>query len=176
MNMVPLKKLKKLQLLYASQSKTIYYLQIWPINQMLHSATNCNHRNSSITHEGFLGSCLKVFYCVIVTFCITGCSQIADKLVEVVFTKENGTKTAPQAPIVNPPARSTETTNIDTKQAPAQATHETRQQSSEQAPSTNSNEALTSITTTSPTVIKHAAPKPHPTQPVDVSGMKNNDW
>lgn len=117
-----------------------------------------------------------VLYILCLSLSISGCSQIADKLIEIAFTRESVSKPIPQESVAPSQGTPSDRANLEIKPVLIKPSQEQIQQSNErsQTASTDPIEAPTTIT--QPPVIRYAAPRPHRSQPIDVSGMKNNDW
>ena len=122
----------------------------------------------------------RVFFLVLYVFClsltISGCSQIADKLVEIVYTRESSLKPIPQAPVSPTPEMSSDRANLEVKPLLIQPSQEPVQQSNERSQTSNTKPIEATTTITPPSITIYAAPRPHPSQPIDVSGMNKNDW
>ena len=123
-----------------------------------------------------LCDCFLISYILCLSFCISGCSQIADKLIGLISTKEREPRPLPQSPVVLSPEMSLDRAKIETKQVLTQPSHEPIQQPIERSPTANTNHTPAPTTITAPPVGRYSTPSPHPSQPVDVSGMKSNDW
>ena len=124
-----------------------------------------------------LCDCFLISYILCLSFCISGCSQIADKLIELISTKERGPGPLPQqSPVVLSPEMSIDRTKIEKKQVLTSPSHEPIQQSFERSPTANTNHIPSLTPIAQPPVGIKVTPSPHTSHPVDVSGMKNNDW
>lgn len=111
-----------------------------------------------------------------VTIFTTGCSQISDKLVDIFSIKGNVVQPPVPAPLTTNPVIVISQPNAAIKSTNNQSLTVTKEQTTQAAPSTANTEApIPAITNPSP-ILKRTPLKPHPSQPIDVSGIKSNDW